>query len=124
MTRKVVKAKYPLAKRFFLYYNYSASARTCMNATGIILLIILGAASGFFYNRIRGKSKGGLLGAMSLGILGAVEGGCLATFLFGFTTPLSRLQSLFFAILGTFILLTLRIVFEKRKVSDIPHVQQ
>lgn len=70
---------------------------------GIILCVLVGLLAGIMANLIYpGPSKGGLLGAMALGVIGAVAGGFLASMVTGQGFPSSiNLVSMAFAVLGT-----------------------
>lgn len=71
----------------------------------LLLGIIVGAA---LYSRKK-TIKGGLTGALFLGILGAIEGGYASSFVFGTNSP--SLQSYLLAFFGAVFLLGIQQLF-------------
>jgi len=68
----------------------------------IIAWIVFGAIAGLVANLIDPRpSSGGLLGAVVLGILGAIVGGFLANMLFGMSVTGFNLNSFIIAVLGS-----------------------
>ncbi|HSX40142.1 MAG TPA: hypothetical protein VLF68_00870 [Candidatus Saccharimonadales bacterium] len=79
----------------------------------ITFLALIGTMLGFIFNQFH-STKGGVIGAVALGVLGAIEGAYLANFLFGFEkTTIVHAQSFAFAIVGALSLLILRVLFIK-----------
>jgi uncharacterized membrane protein YeaQ/YmgE (transglycosylase-associated protein family) len=78
----------------------------------IISWIVFGSVAGILANIIDpAPSKGGLLGAIVLGILGAMLGGLLSGVVFGVNISGFNLQSLVIAVLGSMLLLFLQRAF-------------
>lgn len=72
----------------------------------ILSWVIFGALAGTVANIVDpAPAKGGLLGAVILGILGAILGGFLASIVFGVTVAGFNLQSFAIAVLGSILLL-------------------
>lgn len=78
----------------------------------ILSWILFGAASGILANVVDpSPSRGGLLGAMVLGILGAILGGFISNIVFGVGITGFNVQSLIVATLGALLLLFLQRAF-------------
>ncbi len=74
----------------------------------ILAWIIFGLIAGVVANILDpSPSKGGIVGAMILGIAGALMGGFLANIIFGFSITGFNLTSFIIAILGSLLLLFL-----------------
>lgn len=72
----------------------------------LIAWVLLGLVAGVVANLIDpASSKGGLLGAVVLGIGGAVVGGFLASLLFGVGIASFDISSLIIAVLGSLLIL-------------------
>ena len=78
----------------------------------ILTWIIFGAVVGIVANMIDPRpSKGGLLGAIVLGIIGAIIGGFLGSLLLGVEVTGFNLSSLFVAVGGALLVLFVRRAF-------------
>ncbi|EKD65241.1 MAG: hypothetical protein ACD_50C00152G0013 [uncultured bacterium] len=78
----------------------------------ILTWIIFGAVVGIVANMIDPRpSKGGLLGAIVLGIIGAIIGGFLGSLLLGIEVTGFNLSSLFVAVGGALLVLFVRRAF-------------
>lgn len=80
---------------------------TIMNfKVNILVWIVFGLIAGVTANLLDpSPAKGGILGAILLGIAGSLLGGFLGNILFGVTVTGFNLQSFFIAIAGSLILL-------------------
>lgn len=82
--------------------------------------IIFGAVAGFLANLIDSNpDKGGLLGTVILGILGALLGGFLGNLLFGIEVTGFNLTSFVLAIIGSLILLGLERALTSKTKLDL-----
>lgn len=78
----------------------------------VISWVMFGGIVGTLANIIDpASSRGGLLGAVVLGVLGAVLGGLISGIVFGISVSGFSLQSLVIAILGSLLLLFLQRAF-------------
>jgi uncharacterized membrane protein YeaQ/YmgE (transglycosylase-associated protein family) len=82
---------------------------------GIITWIIFGLIAGVIANVMDpAPSSGGILGAIVLGIAGALIGGFIANSIFGLDVNGFNIQSLAIAILGSMLLLMAQKLFFRR----------
>lgn len=82
----------------------------------ILSWILFGAAAGVLANVIDpSPARGGIIGAVVLGILGAVLGGLISNIVFGVGMSGFNLQSLVVATLGALLLLFLQRAFIARE---------
>jgi uncharacterized membrane protein YeaQ/YmgE (transglycosylase-associated protein family) len=73
---------------------------------GIFTWLILGAVAGSIANAMDSRpSKGGIVGSIILGIVGAVVGGFLASLLLGIDVSGFNVTSLIIAVVGSLIML-------------------
>jgi uncharacterized membrane protein YeaQ/YmgE (transglycosylase-associated protein family) len=84
----------------------------------ILSWILFGAIVGAIANMVDPRpSSGGLLGAIVLGILGAVIGGFLANLLFGVSITGFNFSSFAVAVLGSLLLLFIGRVFRSKDLT-------
>lgn len=80
----------------------------------IIAWVVFGLIAGVVANMIDpGESSGGWLGAIVLGVVGAVVGGFVANLLFGLSVTGFNFQSFAIAVLGSLLLLMLQRAFRR-----------
>lgn len=73
---------------------------------GILTWLILGAIAGSIANAMDSRpSKGGIIGSIILGIIGAVVGGFLSSVLLGIDVSGFNITSLIIAVVGSLIML-------------------
>lgn len=73
---------------------------------GILSWLILGAVAGSIANAIDTRpSKGGILGSIVLGIIGAIVGGFLASTLLGIDVTGFNITSLIVSVVGALVML-------------------
>ncbi len=78
----------------------------------IVLGVVFGGLTHFFDNQ---DAKGGLVGSLLVGVVGALSGGLVAAFLFGFSSQFD-VSALLIALTGTLLLLLFhRTIFSKQE---------